>query len=204
MDGLGDAEAEGVCGPAYPGDHGRLGSYLGGQRLRDWGGDRVEEVVVMRKLNLSERRDSFKKQEAVQEVSFDEPEEKAACSPTPAPAPAPATPPVLRPPCKAPWIVAGPQTSEESGVKRSTLVPQIAVLGSESEEPSETEEDNEQPDPTATRMSEVCAFPKKSSDTKGEATACMQRGSVQWAAIDQPKGTTDSPKASGPQRKLNE
>ncbi|KGL84544.1 Microtubule-associated serine/threonine-protein kinase 3, partial [Tinamus guttatus] len=33
-----------------------------------------QEVVVMRRLNLSERRDSFKKQEAVQEVSFDEPE----------------------------------------------------------------------------------------------------------------------------------
>uniref|UniRef100_A0A8C5F1B2 non-specific serine/threonine protein kinase n=1 Tax=Gopherus evgoodei TaxID=1825980 RepID=A0A8C5F1B2_9SAUR len=32
------------------------------------------EVIVMRRLNLSERRDSFKKQEAVQEVSFDEPE----------------------------------------------------------------------------------------------------------------------------------
>uniref|UniRef100_A0A8B9THP5 non-specific serine/threonine protein kinase n=1 Tax=Anas platyrhynchos TaxID=8839 RepID=A0A8B9THP5_ANAPL len=31
------------------------------------------EMVVMRRLNLSERRDSFKKQEAVQEVSFDEP-----------------------------------------------------------------------------------------------------------------------------------
>jgi microtubule-associated serine/threonine kinase len=27
----------------------------------------------MRRLHLSERRDSFKKQEAVQEVSFDEP-----------------------------------------------------------------------------------------------------------------------------------
>uniref|UniRef100_A0A3Q2ZXK6 non-specific serine/threonine protein kinase n=1 Tax=Kryptolebias marmoratus TaxID=37003 RepID=A0A3Q2ZXK6_KRYMA len=35
-------------------------------------------LVVMRKLNLSERRDSFKKQEAVQEVSFDEPEEKSS------------------------------------------------------------------------------------------------------------------------------
>uniref|UniRef100_G1N037 non-specific serine/threonine protein kinase n=1 Tax=Meleagris gallopavo TaxID=9103 RepID=G1N037_MELGA len=31
-----------------------------------------QEMVVMRRLNLSERRDSFKKQEAVQEVSFDE------------------------------------------------------------------------------------------------------------------------------------
>lgn len=28
--------------------------------------------MVMRRLHLSERRDSFKKQEAVQEVSFDE------------------------------------------------------------------------------------------------------------------------------------
>ncbi|KFQ56483.1 Microtubule-associated serine/threonine-protein kinase 3, partial [Nestor notabilis] len=36
--------------------------------------DRDQEVVVMRRLNLSERRDSFKKQEAVQEVSFDEPD----------------------------------------------------------------------------------------------------------------------------------
>ncbi|XP_013931081.1 PREDICTED: microtubule-associated serine/threonine-protein kinase 3-like [Thamnophis sirtalis] len=46
-------------------------------RLRDWPEerqDRDHEVVVMRRLNLSERRDSFKKQEAVQEVSFDEPE----------------------------------------------------------------------------------------------------------------------------------
>ncbi|XP_040484188.1 microtubule-associated serine/threonine-protein kinase 3 [Ursus maritimus] len=35
------------------------------------------ELVVMRRLHLSERRDSFKKQEAVQEVSFDEPPEEA-------------------------------------------------------------------------------------------------------------------------------
>ncbi|XP_069915087.1 microtubule-associated serine/threonine-protein kinase 3 isoform X1 [Oryctolagus cuniculus] len=34
------------------------------------------ELVVMRRLHLSERRDSFKKQEAVQEVSFDEPPEE--------------------------------------------------------------------------------------------------------------------------------
>uniref|UniRef100_A0A670KEM0 Uncharacterized protein n=1 Tax=Podarcis muralis TaxID=64176 RepID=A0A670KEM0_PODMU len=32
----------------------------------------------MRHLNLSERRDSFKKQEAVQEVSFDEPDAEGA------------------------------------------------------------------------------------------------------------------------------
>lgn len=36
------------------------------------------ELIVMRRLHLSERRDSFKKQEAVQEVSFDEPLEEAA------------------------------------------------------------------------------------------------------------------------------
>uniref|UniRef100_A0A3Q1ATN3 non-specific serine/threonine protein kinase n=1 Tax=Amphiprion ocellaris TaxID=80972 RepID=A0A3Q1ATN3_AMPOC len=40
------------------------------------------QLVVMRKLNLSERRDSFKKQEAVQEVSFDEPEEKTSSTVT--------------------------------------------------------------------------------------------------------------------------
>uniref|UniRef100_A0AAR2J925 non-specific serine/threonine protein kinase n=1 Tax=Pygocentrus nattereri TaxID=42514 RepID=A0AAR2J925_PYGNA len=52
--------------------------------LRDWPGERMEQIVVMRKLNLSERRDSFKKQEAVQEVSFDEPDDQRAGQ-TPAP-----------------------------------------------------------------------------------------------------------------------
>uniref|UniRef100_A0A8C4SKY5 non-specific serine/threonine protein kinase n=1 Tax=Erpetoichthys calabaricus TaxID=27687 RepID=A0A8C4SKY5_ERPCA len=57
------------------GDHCRGLGYLGTQRMRDWtGGDKPEGIVVMRKLNLSERRDSFKKQEAVQEVSFDDPD----------------------------------------------------------------------------------------------------------------------------------
>uniref|UniRef100_A0A8C6ZG72 non-specific serine/threonine protein kinase n=1 Tax=Nothoprocta perdicaria TaxID=30464 RepID=A0A8C6ZG72_NOTPE len=45
-----------------------------GSRPRSLGLEHDQEVVVMRRLNLSERRDSFKKQEAVQEVSFDEPE----------------------------------------------------------------------------------------------------------------------------------
>lgn len=67
MDGetIGEGEA-----PAYPGEHGYhpAGCRLGERHDRD------QEVVVMRRLNLSERRDSFKKQEAVQEVSFDEPE----------------------------------------------------------------------------------------------------------------------------------
>ncbi|KFP06394.1 Microtubule-associated serine/threonine-protein kinase 3, partial [Calypte anna] len=54
--------------PLYPGEH---GYHLPSTRERH---DRDQEMVVMRRLNLSERRDSFKKQEAVQEVSFDEPE----------------------------------------------------------------------------------------------------------------------------------
>uniref|UniRef100_A0A8C7V196 non-specific serine/threonine protein kinase n=1 Tax=Oncorhynchus mykiss TaxID=8022 RepID=A0A8C7V196_ONCMY len=56
---------------------------------------RSNEVVVMRKLALSERRDSFKKQEAVQEVSFDDPEEKEAQSPAL---------PIRQPRFKASWI----------------------------------------------------------------------------------------------------
>uniref|UniRef100_A0A8B9I1L0 non-specific serine/threonine protein kinase n=1 Tax=Anser brachyrhynchus TaxID=132585 RepID=A0A8B9I1L0_9AVES len=42
------------------------------EKMATYLGD-APEMVVMRRLNLSERRDSFKKQEAVQEVSFDEP-----------------------------------------------------------------------------------------------------------------------------------
>ncbi|KAL4673991.1 hypothetical protein H8959_017925 [Pygathrix nigripes] len=52
-----------------------------GERLDGEAGRRSRgpeaELVVMRRLHLSERRDSFKKQEAVQEVSFDEPQEEA-------------------------------------------------------------------------------------------------------------------------------
>uniref|UniRef100_A0AAZ3Q566 non-specific serine/threonine protein kinase n=1 Tax=Oncorhynchus tshawytscha TaxID=74940 RepID=A0AAZ3Q566_ONCTS len=67
-------KVEGVCGE---GDYGRLlVGYGGCQRLKDWASERSEQLVVMRKLNLSERRDSFKKQEAVQEVSFDEPDDR--------------------------------------------------------------------------------------------------------------------------------
>uniref|UniRef100_A0A672R9R6 non-specific serine/threonine protein kinase n=1 Tax=Sinocyclocheilus grahami TaxID=75366 RepID=A0A672R9R6_SINGR len=98
----------GACGATYTVDHGRLGGYLCAQRLRDWPGERMEQIVVMRKLNLSERRDSFKKQEAVQEVSFDEPDDRA------------------------PQIPA--QSEEECVARRNQLVPQIAVQGSESEE----------------------------------------------------------------------
>ncbi|XP_034164378.2 microtubule-associated serine/threonine-protein kinase 3 isoform X4 [Pangasianodon hypophthalmus] len=113
LDVGGDAEVE----SQYGSDHGRLGGFAAGQ------------IVVMRKLNLSERRDSFKKQEAVQEVSFDEPDERAGQTP--------ATPSIqadARPKHKAEWVVPNPQSREECVVRRVPLVPQIAVQGSESEE----------------------------------------------------------------------
>ncbi|GAA6232888.1 microtubule-associated serine/threonine-protein kinase 3 [Lates japonicus] len=141
---LGDSEAEGACGGSYIGaDHSRLGGYIGSQRMRDSGIERSEQLVVMRKLNLSERRDSFKKQEAVQEVSFDEPEEKTSTTVTvTTTAPGTQTQPQQH---RTPWVVTRPQTSEEvelevPAVRRFTLVPQIAVQGStESEEQDEWE-----------------------------------------------------------------
>ncbi|XP_060038256.1 microtubule-associated serine/threonine-protein kinase 3 isoform X3 [Erinaceus europaeus] len=48
----------------------KLGACPGEAARRARGAD--SELVVMRRLHLSERRDSFKKQEAVQEVSFDD------------------------------------------------------------------------------------------------------------------------------------
>uniref|UniRef100_A0A672IL30 non-specific serine/threonine protein kinase n=1 Tax=Salarias fasciatus TaxID=181472 RepID=A0A672IL30_SALFA len=85
-----------------------------GEGLEDAEGDthrggnhHSKEVVVMRKLALSERRDSFKKQEAVQEVSFDDLEEREA---TPSPTPPPTQPRAF----KASWINS---TQSESGVK---------------------------------------------------------------------------------------
>lgn len=66
-----------------------------------------KEVVVMRKLALSERRDSFKKQEAVQEVSFDDGEEREA-------APASPTPTTF----KASWLNPGQQGPEAKPEER--------------------------------------------------------------------------------------
>lgn len=110
----------------------------------DSGIDRSEQLVVMRKLNLSERRDSFKKQEAVQEVSFDEPDEKTSTTITvTTTAPGEQTQPQQQ--HRMAWMIARPQTSEEVElqvpvVRRFTLVPQIAVQGStESEEQDEWE-----------------------------------------------------------------
>uniref|UniRef100_A0A671V2W0 non-specific serine/threonine protein kinase n=1 Tax=Sparus aurata TaxID=8175 RepID=A0A671V2W0_SPAAU len=141
---LGDSEAEGACGVAYIGaDHSRLGGYIG------------KQLVVMRKLNLSERRDSFKKQEAVQEVSFDEPEEKTNTTVTVTTTTPKAQ--TQQQQHRMAWVLTQPQTSEEVElevpvVRRFTLVPQIAVQGStESEqdewEPcSDGEETNENPE----------------------------------------------------------
>ncbi|XP_068613767.1 microtubule-associated serine/threonine-protein kinase 3-like [Brachionichthys hirsutus] len=97
---LGDGEGDTLTGFICVGEHGRQGLYRGGQRSHQdavgagsehprstappqhRGGNHLsphhKEVVVMRKLALSERRDSFKKQEAVQETSFDDTEEREA------------------------------------------------------------------------------------------------------------------------------
>uniref|UniRef100_A0A3Q2XQJ2 non-specific serine/threonine protein kinase n=1 Tax=Hippocampus comes TaxID=109280 RepID=A0A3Q2XQJ2_HIPCM len=121
----------------------KLYSYLGGQRLWDSGPERSEQLVVMRKLNLSERRDSFKKQEAVQEVSFDEPEEKTSATATSGVQQKQAQKPLQH---RTTWLaMTGSQNSQEvelqvPTIRRFTLVPQIAVQGStESEEQDEWE-----------------------------------------------------------------
>ncbi|XP_069558421.1 microtubule-associated serine/threonine-protein kinase 3 isoform X4 [Brachyistius frenatus] len=143
---LGDLEVEGAYGGSYIGaDHSRLGGYISSQRI-----ERSEQLVVMRKLNLSERRDSFKKQEAVQEVSFDEPEEKTSTTVTgTTAAPGAQTQPQpqqqQQQQHRMVWRVTRPQSSQEVEVevpvvRRFTLVPQIAVQGStESEEQDEWE-----------------------------------------------------------------
>lgn len=133
-DGRDDAVSTGfVC----VGEHGRQGLYVGGQKvLQEVGGGAAggdhhrssaspqhrgssnhhhhhhhhsKEVVVMRKLALSERRDSFKKQEAVQEVSFDG-EEREAAPPSPTPTP-----------FKASWLNPGQQGSEVKPEDRGWL-----------------------------------------------------------------------------------
>ena len=148
VDLLGDAEADGgLSGGLHSlGDHGRLGGgYLGGVQ-------RSERLVVMRKLNLSERRDSFKKQEAVQEVSFDEPDEKSSPR-VMVTGPSSSSTPLLLKPSSDPHTQPRPargtyqlQSSEEVEqvapplLRRFTLVPQIAVQGStESEDQEEWE-----------------------------------------------------------------
>uniref|UniRef100_A0A8C1Y7Z0 non-specific serine/threonine protein kinase n=1 Tax=Cyprinus carpio TaxID=7962 RepID=A0A8C1Y7Z0_CYPCA len=102
------------------GDHARQGLYLAGQRVRDSGG------AVMRKLNLSERRDSFKKQEAVQEVSFDYSDDKEASTSTPVPS---------HPCFRAAWISA---TQPEGGSQTSAR--KTDELGSKLKEQKKAED----------------------------------------------------------------
>ncbi|XP_014115445.1 PREDICTED: microtubule-associated serine/threonine-protein kinase 3 isoform X1 [Pseudopodoces humilis] len=115
----GEAIGEGDALP-YPGEHGYhpASSRLGERHDRD------QEMVVMRRLNLSERRDSFKKQEAVQEVSFDEQETAAGSE-------------------DGGKSEEGQGTAAQGGGKagsepppklKPSTVPQIAVQGSESDE----------------------------------------------------------------------
>ncbi|KAM9761474.1 microtubule-associated serine/threonine-protein kinase 3 isoform 2-T2 [Menidia menidia] len=150
---LGDSELEGGGRNFYIGaDHSRPGGYISSQRLRESGTERSEQLVVMRKLNLSERRDSFKKQEAVQEVSFDEPDEKTSGAVTGTTTiPGVQTQPLLH---RTAWPVSRPQSREVAelevpAVRRFTLVPQIAVQGStESEEQDEWEPCSDEEDAT--------------------------------------------------------
>ncbi|KAM9515914.1 microtubule-associated serine/threonine-protein kinase 3 isoform 3-T3 [Guaruba guarouba] len=107
MDGEAVGESEALV---YPGEHGyhpAASSRLGERHDRD------QEVVVMRRLNLSERRDSFKKQEAVQEVSFDEPDALSASEDS-----------------------GKSEAGQGGGTEKPkpSSVPQIAVQGSESDE----------------------------------------------------------------------
>ncbi|XP_056149716.1 microtubule-associated serine/threonine-protein kinase 3 [Lampris incognitus] len=111
-----DLEGDTATGFICVGEHGRQGLYIGGQRCQREpvvsGNDHhrstpspqhrssnrlSKEVVVMRKLALTERRDSFKKQEAVQEVCFDDQEEKEAT-------PSPTIPVRLPKAFKASWV----------------------------------------------------------------------------------------------------
>lgn len=129
---LGDSEAGGS-------DHSRMGGYISCQRMRDSGIERSEQLVVMRKLNLSERRDSFKKQEAVQEVSFDDPDEKTSTT-----APVVSATPQVQAKHQQHRMAWVHQTSEEVELevpvmRRFTLVPQIAVQGSTESEQDEWE-----------------------------------------------------------------
>uniref|UniRef100_H2LV17 non-specific serine/threonine protein kinase n=1 Tax=Oryzias latipes TaxID=8090 RepID=H2LV17_ORYLA len=143
---------------------------------------RSEQLVVMRKLNLSERRDSFKKQEAVQEVSFDEPDEKNGSAGATAPGESAQSKQQHR---GVPWMVIRPQSGEEVElevpvVRRFTLVPQIAVQGStESEEQDEWEpcsdgestNDNPELEMTSCQQQQAALPPAGSSQAAGAASS---------------------------------
>ncbi|XP_030639409.1 microtubule-associated serine/threonine-protein kinase 3 [Chanos chanos] len=203
-------EVEVVVGESEGEEPGRVGGYLGAQRVRDWPSERAEQIVVMRKLNLSERRDSFKKQEAVQEVSFDEPDEKAAPGPAAAPVTSTTTSAMTSGwgSQQAGWGSQQGGSGEESVVRRCPLVPQIAVQGSESEEmddwePCSDDEDEEEEQeghqedpPTGTPRKEETRAEKDSSRTE-KGGADSHGPTAHWSVSNQSassspvKGTKD-------------
>ncbi|XP_066430634.1 microtubule-associated serine/threonine-protein kinase 3 isoform X2 [Eleutherodactylus coqui] len=107
---------------------------------KDWGTEKHErdsEVVVMRRLNLSERRDSFKKQEAVQEVSFDELETVGGECVSEGQKTEGNFVLWERLPHQTSWVQARPASMSSLNTaheRQCHLVPQIAVQTSESEE----------------------------------------------------------------------
>lgn len=175
---LGDCEAEGACGIYIGTDHTRLGGYISSQRMRDLGSERSEQLVVMRKLNLSERRDSFKKQEAVQEVSFDEPEEKTSTTVTvTTTAPATGTQTTQLQQHRTAWMVS--EELEVPVVRRFTLVPQIAVQGS-----TESEEQDEW---------EPCSDGEESTDNPElDISSCLQQQTAHYLTDSQQTETSSS------------
>ncbi|XP_061775787.1 microtubule-associated serine/threonine-protein kinase 3 isoform X2 [Nerophis ophidion] len=100
-----DVEEDSATGFVCVGEHGRQGLCVGGASSsspQHRGNHHSNEVVVMRKLALSERRDSFKKQEAVQEVSFDDLDEREAT-------PGPKLPVTQSKAFKASWLDPDPK-----------------------------------------------------------------------------------------------
>ncbi|XP_016370023.1 microtubule-associated serine/threonine-protein kinase 3-like [Sinocyclocheilus rhinocerous] len=105
-EGLESQTSDIASGFVCVGDHARQGLYLAGQRVTDSGG------AVMRK------RDSFKKQEAVQEVSFDDSDDKEATTSTPVPS---------HPRFRAAWISAtqADGSSQTSARKTDEIGPKL-------------------------------------------------------------------------------
>ncbi|XP_042560363.1 microtubule-associated serine/threonine-protein kinase 3-like [Clupea harengus] len=179
------AEADALAELEYDGGGGggttrlSLGlNYSATQRLWSSAGS-TEQLVVMRKLNLSERRDSFKKQEAVQEVSFDDPDEKPAASAHPSPLQH-----------RAAWLVGRSESGgEEEGamvVRRCPLVPQIAVQGSESEEQedwvpcSDDEEEDEEEEELQELQDSEHNTTARSITEAASQPGPVALGNVQW------------------------
>ncbi|XP_042371472.1 microtubule-associated serine/threonine-protein kinase 3 isoform X2 [Plectropomus leopardus] len=207
---LGDSEAEGACGGPYIGaDLSRLGGYMGSQRLRDSGIERSEQLVVMRKLNLSERRDSFKKQEAVQEVSFDEPEEKMSTTATATTtSPATQTQHHQQQQDRTAWMVTQPQTSVEVElevpvVRRFTLVPQIAVQGSTESEQDEWEPCSDGEETTETTELEVSVTspqPQQAGRPLADSSCSQAAETTSSAPVVGPAAETTECREEAPQK----